>query len=222
VARIVLVLAIGIGLVGMPLTVVAGETFQALALQKATLYGETMEAPTEVKRQFLSRGQEYLREYFREQMIRNMAVRWLVVDPQRIRAGVAVNLDDFYNDIKIPLQAQMRIYADEDLNHYINCGRFLPIEVEMDSSLSLVPNFKLKAKLQAPFDDVMRLQFGSQIDWSQSLHSSIQYQLRNNSQVYDGIILAVGMKILDWRWKLNYEITADWVRSQYISLASDF
>jgi hypothetical protein len=209
-------------MVGFVVSSSSAEQYQALALQSKALYGESIEASEDDKNHYLSRGQEYLREYFREQMIREIGVAWLAMDVQNMQTGVAVDLNSFYQGIEIPLHTQMRVYADEDLNNYLNCGRFLPVEIEMDSTYSISSKFKIKAKVEAPFDDVMRFQLGSQIDWTNVLNASIQYQLSNASDVYDGVSMGIGWHVRNWRWRVNYEITAEYEQIQHISLASDF
>ena len=221
-SRAIQVITYSMIIVGGLISSAAAEQYQALALQSAALYGETIEASEEVKHHYLSRGQEHLREYFREQLIREIGVSWLAMDMQNMQTGVAMDINTLYQNLEIPIHMKMRVYADEDLNKYLNCGRFLPVEIEVDSTYCVNSKLKLKAKVEAPFDDVMRFQFGSQVDWSDDLHSSIEYQLSNASQVYDGVTIGVGWCIRKWRWRLNYEITADFEQIQHISLAGDF
>ncbi|MBN1595603.1 hypothetical protein JW933_06735 [candidate division FCPU426 bacterium] len=199
-----------------------GESYQAMALQNAQLYGEPLKASDDFRNHMLSRGQDYLRAYLREQMLSTVAVNWLAIDEHTMQAGVAFELSEFYESFNLPIMAQMRIYADEDLGRYLSCGRFLPIQVEMDSAYTLGPNFQFKAKVEAPLDDVLRFTFGSQIDWSHSLFSSVQYQLSNDSTVYDGVVFGLGWRFYSWRWKMNYEVTADMIQIQHMSLATDF
>ena len=197
-------------------------SFQAMSVQKAYLYGETLEAPEAVKEQYLSQGQEYAREYLRDKMLQLMAVELHALDLETMRAGVALQLDDLYDRADLPLEVQVRLLADEDMNQYLDCGRFLPIEIEMDSAFTVNSHLTMIAKLGARFDDVMRVQFGPRIDWTYNFSSSLEYNVANNSQGYDGLTLGMGFQAKDWRLKFSYEVTADYVQMQHVGLARNF
>lgn len=200
------------------------ESYQALAIQKAALYGEKVEVSEAEKNHLLSSGQEYIRYYLRDEMLRSMAGRWLAVDDKTLHTGFKFDLHEFYQKTpgKAAFRAEMCFYADEDLQKYMNCGYFLPVEIEIDSSLMILPNMEVKAKIEAPFDDVMRFQLGSKIDWNQKVSSSIQYRLSNSSQSYQGLTLGMGIQFLSWRCKVNYELTAEMNQVQHFSIAKDF
>ncbi len=202
--------------------IAAADSFQAMAVQKAHLYGETLEAPEAVKEHYLSQGQEYARNYLREKMLELMAVEWLALDLETMQAGVAVQLNDWYDLSDLPLETQVRLLANENLNEYLDCGRFLPIEIQMDSTFTVNPHLTLIAKMKAPFDDVLRVQFGPRFDWTHNISSSLEYHVCNNSQGYDGLTMGLGFKARDWRLKLSYEVTADFVQMQHVGLARNF
>lgn len=198
------------------------ESYQALAIQKAVLYGDQVEVSEAQRHHLLSRGQEYLRYYLRDEMLRNMAGRWLAIETHTMQTGFKFELQDFLHGTEKAFTAEMRIYADEDLNKYLECGYLLPIEVEMDSFLRIGPNVQLQAKVEVPFDNVMRFQLGSKVDWNQSFYSSIQYRLSNSSDIYEGLTMGTGLRFSNWRCKVNYEIAADMTQIQHLSIARDF
>ncbi|MCK5218651.1 hypothetical protein KAR10_03965 [bacterium] len=199
------------------------ERLQCFAVQKAVIYGEEIQVPEEVKQHYLSQGQEYLRGYLKNKMLGVVASKWLPVDWHKLQTLAAVELNDFCKDAyNLPLRAQVRVYAEEDIKQYYNCGRFWPVEIEIDSSYRLMPFFKLEAKLEAPFNDLLRFQIGSEIQWSEVITSHLQYRLCNAGRSYDGMNIWWGLNIMDWKVSLNHDLTPEFHQIHRISLAKKF
>jgi hypothetical protein len=198
------------------------DSFQALAVQRAQLYGEKVNAPAEVRDQYLSQGQEYLRHLLRTQVREWMSSTWMSVNEESMRPGVAMELNQVTDFLGLPLDGQVRVYANEDLNRYLTCGRFLPIEIELDSAYSLTSRVTLNTKLEAPFDDIMRLQVGPEMAFENGARSYLEYHLQMDSQRSDGLAFGIGFDTQSWRWRLNYEITSSLIQIQHLSLAKDF
>lgn len=199
------------------------EMLQCFDVQKAMIYGEKIQVPEEVKQHYLSKGQEYLRSYLKDKMLGVVASQWLQVNWHEMQTLAAVKLNDFCKDAyNLPLSAQVRVYAEEDIKQYYNCGRFWPVEIELDSSYMLMPFLKLKAKLEAPFNDLVRFQIGSEIQWSEGITSHLQYRLCNAGRSYDGMNICWGLNIMDWKVSLNYDLTPEFYQLHRISLAKKF
>lgn len=208
------------------------ETFQTSSYQRANPYGETVAVPEPVKQHYISRGQEYLRGYLRDQMLHAVerywqTSNWLYMDWKGQQAGVGVNMtpvtaSNGNQHVFFPLESSFRIHADEDLNRYMECGRFLPVEIEVNSALTINESIKVNAKLEAPFDDFIRIHFGSEINWSSVFQSRIQYSLANRQEVYDGLNLGMGVNLDHWYLSFNYDVSSDYVQLQYLSLARRF
>ncbi len=202
------------------------ETFRTSSYQHVDSYGEAVVVPEPIKQHYISQGQEYLRGYLREQMLQAVErywdkSNWLYMDWQGPKAGVAVDMSN-QAQLALPLETSIRIYADEDLAHYLECGRFLPVEIEVDSEYRFNDVIKIKAKLEAPFDDFVRVHIGSEINWSTVFHSKIKYSLCNRQDVYDGLNLGMGVNLNQWRLSFNYDLSSDYVQLQYLSLARRF
>ena len=201
----------------------SAEMLQCFDVRKAMVYGEQIQVPEEVKQHYLSQGQEYLRSYLKDKMFEVVASQWLEVNWHEMQTLVAVELNDFYKDAyNLPLSAQVRVYAAENVKQYYDCGRFWPVEIELDSSYALMPSFKLKAKLEAPFNDMLRFQIGSEIQWSKVITAQLQYRLGNAGRSYDGMNIFWGLNIMDWKVSLNYDLTPEFHQFHRISLAKKF
>ncbi|MEW6517044.1 MAG: hypothetical protein AB1439_09075 [candidate division FCPU426 bacterium] len=198
------------------------DSFQAMALQQAQLYGDRVSAPAEVRDQYLSQGQEYLRRFLRSQMRELISSSGMSIVEDSRQASVAMDIDRMAALIGLPLEGQVRIYADEDLNRYLSCGRFLPIEIEVDSSYPLVQQVTMNTKVEAPFDDVMRVWVGPELKLKNGAHSYLEYHLQMDGERSNGLAFGIGFRTQGWRWRLNYEVTSSLVHLQHFSLAKDF
>lgn len=199
------------------------DSFQALALQRAQLYGEKVNAPAEVRDHYLSQGQEYLRRWMRSQMQTWMPVAsWDAAREEAMQSGVAVELGQMTDLLGLPLNGQVRVYANEDLNRYLTCGRFLPIEIQVDTAYPLARGVTVNTKLEAPFDDVLRIMVGPELNLTNGAHSFLEYHLQMDGERSDGVTFGLGFRIRDWRCRLNYEVTSSLTHLQHISLAKDF
>lgn len=200
----------------------SADSFQAMAVQRAQLYGEQVNAPAEVRDHYLSQGQEYLRQTLRTHVREWMASTWLSVSEESMRPGVAMELSQISGYLGLPLDGQVRVFADEDLNHYLHCGRFLPVEIEVDSAYPLTSRITLNTKLEAPFDDILRLRVGPEFVWANGARSSLEYRVQMDSDHSNGLTLGIGFNTDAWRWRFHYEITSSLVQVQHFSLAKDF
>ncbi len=221
--RVLFILIAGVG--GWA-TGVSAETFRANDLQTASLYGEQQTITESDRHTYLSRGQEYLRQYVQDNLRRFMSDSGVSMDLSHMQATATLDLQklnpaqDTTN--ALPLEAKLRIWADEDLNNYLFCGRFIPLRMEMESLYHLGDTMDVSARVFAPFNDVMRLEVGSRYHWSEQVISRWQYTLRNDSEVRGNMNLGLGIQWADWQVALDYDMTPQFTQQQRISIGKNF
>jgi hypothetical protein len=184
-------------------------------------YGEKAAYSTETRQEYLSRGQEFIRDYVRNELLKIMAANGVVVDNETLATGVSVDVKKYYADPSFPVDTQVRVYADQDFSHYQN-SHFLPVEMEVASGCAFRENFKLHATVTAPWNKVASLNVGSEIIWNKEISSTMQYRLNNSSHAYDGFNVGLGFKLQDWQMTLSYDLTSDFAFFQHLRLSRNF
>lgn len=215
------------GLLILASAVHAGSYQQTVSIQNAQIYGDSLNLPEPERDQIVSQGQDYLKNMLRDQMIKVMDRTWLhgawlYFDPQRSRTGVEAQVGEGRNFLNLPVKAKVRVYANEDVNKYLECGWYLPIEVEVESTCQINRKLKVHTKLEVPFDDFLRLYMGSNMQWSSLFYSHINYSIANRSDVYDGLNMGIGLNLDDWRVNFSYDLTSDYIQLHYFSIAKSF
>jgi len=185
-------------------------------------YGDSRSLPTEDRREYLSQGQVYLRNFIREQLLKFMAENGMPIDEEKLHDAVSMDVTRLYADPGSSLQTRIHVYADSRLDSYYGVGRFLPVEIEVDSSYHLQDNLKLKAKMEAPFNSVTVLNLGSEFLWENGVSSIRGDRLSTGSQVYDGFNLGLAFQMSNWRVKLDYDLTPDFVSFNHLNFSTNF
>lgn len=200
---------------------------QAMAMQNVQLYGETFNLPEPEKVHYVCKGQEYLRAMAREQLQDLVSRSWLnkmwfTLDPESSLTGVEARLENPEKLQWLPMTTMVRLYADEDLNRYLDCGWALPIKIELESTYYYSKQMKFNAKIDAPFNDDARLEVGSQIQWTPSIHSHVCYSLCNRENAYDGLTMGLGIRMNHWVMNIDYDLTSDYIELHRLSIARSF
>ncbi len=222
------VLAWIIVFIGLWLSTSYAESYQQImAIQHAQLYGDKIALPDTSRQQVVSQGQEYIRNMLREQMLKSVPRAWLngswlLSNEDQAHAGVETNLTRKLWGNDWPMDMVVRVYADEDINHYLTCGWCLPVEMEMETSYQMTKQVRLNAKVDAPLNSLLRLQVGSEMTWSDLISSHFTYSVSNGSESYDGVSLAIGVNLSSWKLKFNYDMDAHFTQLHYLSLARKF
>jgi hypothetical protein len=208
--------------------VVHAETMHGLEFQAASIYGERQAPPESVRHEYLSQGQDYLRQYVRENLRRFISDSGVALDINEMQASATVNLNTLAlpgpagAQASIPVENKFRIWAAEDLNDYLHCGRFVPLHLELESQYHMGSNLDFSARLRAPLDNVMQIELGSQFHWTEEVVSRWQYTMHNNSELYGNLNLGLGIQWRDWQVALDYDVTPQLIQQQRLSLGKNF
>lgn len=205
----------------------ADEFYQTVAVQHARLYGEKIQLPVSDRDHYVSQGQEYLRKLARREMMAIFSQSWLnsawfYLDAEQPLAGMEADIGSTSQLNWLPISTKIRVLADENINHYLACGGALPIEVELESTYHMSQTIQVQAKLEAPFDDYLKLRLGSQMQLSPFVHSQFQYDLAANGHGYDGLSMGIGWQLERWQVRLHYRVTADYTEMHHLSIARAF
>jgi hypothetical protein len=210
---------LGAGL--LPGISVWADSFSAQNLQASSLgipNQSTMAEPD--KRTYLSQGKDCLRSYLRESVLRYLAQRGYYVDTAPGDTLAMMELTDLYSGRnRSDVRTRLRLQASENFSRYLVC---VPVKLEVESNYLLLPQIQVHALLDAPFDDVLQLQLGSGICWTEQLQTQISYALNGSSQRYSGFNVGMDYTFRDWSLKLDYDLNPNFVLSQQISLQKKF
>jgi hypothetical protein len=162
-----------------------------------------------------------LRSYMRENILRFMADQGMALDDETSQASASIDLTKFYAST-LPLAAKVRFLANEDVQNYFYCGRYLPVKIEMESSYPVWTGMNLRARMQAPFDDLLKLEVGSSFCGPGPLTSKIQYTFAASRQIYAGMNIGLGMDLQFWHLEYECNLAPGMVQLQRISLGRRF
>jgi len=177
----------------------------------------------EIKGQYLSQGQDYLRTYMRESMQRLLAEQGVAIDMNQAQTGAALDLTPLYaKNQKSPLATRLHFWAKDDLQSYLSCGRFLPVKVEMDSAYQMAPRLRFQARLEAPLDDLFLMEVGSSFRWTNDIDTRVSTTLRHGERFYSGVALGVDVALASWRLEMEYCLNPDSVLLQRLTLGTNF
>lgn len=182
------------------------------------------EKPTwtpETRDQYLCAGKEYLRSYMRQNLVRFMADQGMLADESDAPASASIDLAEFYR-VDFLLGTKVRFMADDDLQNYLFCGRFLPVKIEMESSWPLWKDIQLRARMQAPFNDLLKVEVGSSFAGPGPLTSKLLYTFANSSQVYAGMNIGLGMELQPWHLEYECHLTPGTAQMQRLTLDRSF
>lgn len=200
----------------------ADEPAAGLPMRAPASLDEPVRFSEPVKADCVRVGENYLRNYLREQMLLSMAAYFPGSDPLLARDSVSMLDTNFSGGEGFPWQASLRVRADSRLERYLTCGRFLPLQVRLDSAFQLLPTLELETTLQAPFDDVVRLQMGSRFRWAEQWHTHWKYELSNSARKIEGMNLGLNWVWQEWDCTLEYTLTAAWENSQRLQIRRSF
>jgi hypothetical protein len=201
---------------------VYAESVRGLDFRAAGYNGEQPVPSESMKHEYLSRGQDYLRQYLRDNLRRFVLDSGVQVDVDTMQTAATVNLSDLQPGKPLPLETKMRIWAAENVNDYMTCGRFVPLRLELESSYCVNPGMEMSARVKAPFDNLLQLELGSQMHWSEQIVSHWKYTLHNATQIYGGFNIGLGIQLADWRVALDYDMTPEWIQQQRITFDKNF
>ncbi len=180
------------------------------------------EVPENIRDHYQSVGQNYLRTYLRQSMVRFISDQGLPVDLDLLQPAATLDLTSLYDPAQNDLRTKLRFMAGEDFQKYLNCGQNVPVKIELESTYHVLPHLDLQARMDAPFDDLLEVRLGSAFRWSEAWYTRFQYTLRNDAQIYAGLNLGIGCSWQSWILDYSYDVSGDFVHLQHLSLGKIF
>jgi hypothetical protein len=175
------------------------------------------------KGEYLSMGREYLRTYLRSSLRKMLQEQGVTVEFDPAQTGAAMDLTPLYgNAHDLGLSTRVHVWAKEDVQSYLTCGRELPVRLEMDSSLQMSPRLEFLASFQAPLDSLFEMELGSRFKWTEGIDSRIATTLRNSDRLYTGVSAGVAVALSTWRLDVECRLDPDSVLMQRLNLGTSF
>jgi len=175
----------------------------------------------ELKSHYKSKANKYLQNYFKQQVLNYLDKNYLLpMSPSIYKTSWLITT--FTLKLDTPLKTNIFLEADNNLNHYLYCGRFLPIEISLTSSYNILPNLLFQANLIAPFDNLLQLNLTSNFSYTKYFSYNLEYNLCNASQKYQGLNMRFNFSLYDWDMRLIYELNQDLIASNHIKLVKSF
>ena len=184
--------------------------------------GEKREFSQEQKDCYLSTGKDYLRKLIREQVMRFVADRGLYREANAEEKAASLDILSLAGSGAYWPETRLRVMANEDVEKYLSCGRFIPIKFELESNIQVTAAYSLRARLHAPLNDLLRLELGSSFSLFRNLSTTFQYSLQNGSQIFSGLTVGMGMDLSPWHLQWDCDINPDAANLQRLSLARFF
>ena len=183
---------------------------------------ERFEITESDKEHYLSRGQEFLREYMREQVLRFAADHGVPLQEYDYRPGASLDVSRWLHRDDARLQTRFRVLADEDLQKYFQGDGLWPVWMEVESSFRANDAWKLGVLMRAPLDDLLTMEFSSRLRLSETIETRLQWRLKNTGNVYDGLDVGLGWRWSAWCLTWDCGLTEDFRQRQRLSIARFF
>jgi hypothetical protein len=178
------------------------------------------------RHEYVSQGQDYLRQYVRENVRRFISDSGiLAMENSDMQTAATINLTNLTSSPSaavIPWETKVRLWAAEDMNEYLKCGRFIPVRMEMESAYKATPVLDFSARVRAPFNNVLQMDLGSQMHWTSAVSSHWQYSLQNDTQVFGNFNVGLGFQWLNWQASLDCDLTPQRTQQQRLTLGKTF
>ncbi|NTV51604.1 MAG: hypothetical protein HGA76_01120 [Candidatus Firestonebacteria bacterium] len=222
--RVRLIIGIMLAGLGAPAFFAQAAPYRALDLPSPSVYGDQPAPSESTRHEYVSQGQDYLRQYVRENLRRLVSETGiLTMEATDMQTAATVNLATLAPaTAALPWETKVRLWAAENLNDYLNCGRFIPLRMEMESNYKLTPGVDFSARVRAPFNNVLQVDLGSQMQWSSLVSSHWQYSLQNDAQVSGNFNVGLGMQWSEWQASLDFDLTPQRTQQQRFTVGKNF
>jgi hypothetical protein len=198
----------------------------ALDLPAASTYDNQPVLSESSRHEYVSQGQDYLRQYVRENLRRFISDSGiLAMEAGDFQTAATLNLNTLAAvpaNTPVSWENKVRFWATEDLNEYLNCGRFVPMCMEMESNYKLSRAMDVSARVRAPFNNVLQVDLGSQMHWSPQVSSHWQYSIQNDAQVFGNFNVGLGLQWFDWQASLDCDLTPQRTQQQRFTVGKSF
>jgi hypothetical protein len=201
-------------------------SFHALDLPAPATYDNQPAISDSARHEYVSQGQDYLRQYVRENLRRFISDSGiLAMDSKDLQTAATLNLSTLAaapSSAPTLWENKVRVWATEDLNEYFTCGRFVPMCMEMESNYKLSRTLDLSARVRAPFNNVLQVDLGSSMHWTSQVSSHWQYSLQNDTQVFGNFNVGLGFQWFNWQASLDCDLTQQHTQQQRFMVGKSF
>lgn len=200
--------------------------FHALDMPAPATYDNQPVISDSTRHEYISQGQDYLRQYVRENVRRFISDSGiLAMDENNLETTATLNLSSLTSTsaaTPMPWETKLRFWAAEDMNEYLKCGRYIPVRVEMESAFKVTHMLDFSARVRAPFNNVLQMDLGSQMHWTSEVSSHWQYSLQNDTQVFGNFNIGLGFQWLNWQASLDCDLTPQRTPQQRLTVGKTF